>query len=224
MIRQQSTPEKKAERITQVQNTLTEEELLRKLPEIETIFNDDIRRGTINAFLKACPDYFWTEPASGTGKYHPIDERSEHGNWIHTKRVYVSYLVLSRSFLEQGLISDFIVDAGKSAALLHDMLKYGWLSEKADHAVSNHDIIGSDVAQYMVELPRETWSAIHAHNGPWGDGKNPDFEWEQLFHLADYTASKQILGTPAIWNPADEIIDTYPDIETIDDDTLTDLL
>lgn len=214
----------KAERITQVRNSLDKETLLKRLPEIDTIFNETIRRETIKAFLRACPDYFWEIPSSGTGKYHPEDERGRHGNWIHSKRVYVTYLVHSRSYLEQGLITEFEREAGKSAALLHDMLKFGWLSEKEEHAVSNHDIIGSDVAREMVALPRETWGAIHAHNGAWGDGKNPQTEWEQLFHISDYTASKKVLGKPDVWNPHDMILEQYPQINTISSDSFEELL
>lgn len=214
----------KAERITKVRNTLDTDTLLERLPEIDTIFDESIRRETIKAFLKACPEYFWEIPSSGTGKYHAEDERGTHGNWIHTKRVYVTYLVHSRSYLEQGLITEFERDAGKSAALLHDMLKFGWLSEREEYAVSNHDVIASDVAREMVCLPRETWGAIHAHNGAWGDGKNPQTEWEQLFHMADYTASKQVLGKPCIWNPHELITDEYPDIKTISSDSFEELL
>lgn len=214
----------KVDRITGVKNSIDEEVLLERLPELNVIFNDDIRRETIKAFLKACPPYFWEIASSGTGKYHAVDERGEMGNWIHTKRVFVTYLVLSRSYLEQGLISDFENDAGKSAALLHDMLKFGWPSEREDYAVSNHDVIGGDIAKNLVSLPRETWGSIHAHNGSWGDGKNPETEWEKLFHMADYVASKKVLGKPRIWNPHDDILNEYPDIETISDDEFESLL
>jgi hypothetical protein len=214
----------KAERIDRVQNTLTEEELRRRLPEVSLLMDQDVEKATVRSFLKGCPDYFWELASSSTGKYHAVDERGLHGNWIHTKRVFVAYLALSRTYLEQGLITELEREAGKSAALIHDMLKYGWPSQNREHTASDHDIIGSDVSRYIGGASEATWSPIHAHNGAWADGKNPETDFEQILHLADYTASKPVLGNPKIWNPADEILDEFPDIETLSDDTLNDLL
>lgn len=210
----------KAQRIDRVENTLTREELLRRLPEIDLIMEDELRERTINTFLLGCPDYFWELPTSSTGKYHDVDERGKHGNWIHTKRVFITYLVVSRTYLTQHRIDEFQREAGKSAALVHDMLKYGWPSEQNAHTTTDHDIIGADVAKYLGELPRESWSAIHAHNGGWAEGKNPEFDFEDALHLSDYVASKPVLGTPAIWNPADEILEEFPNIKMITDDEL----
>lgn len=214
----------KVERINRVKNTLTEDELYRLLPEVGTILDPELQEVTEQTFLKGCPDHFWTRPSSSTGKYHSEDETGEYGNWLHTKRVFVTYLLLSRSYLEQGLISEFDREAGKSAALIHDMLKYGWPSERNQHTVQNHDIIGSDVARVLGEAPREVYGAIHAHNGAWAEGKNPETDWEQVLHMSDYVASKPILGSPAVWNPAEELEDAFPELRVIDDDTLESLL
>lgn len=214
----------KVKRIDRVENTLTREELLRRLPEIDLIMDDDIREETIQTFLLGCPDYFWDFPTSSTGKYHSEDEQGLHGNWIHTKRVFITYLSISRTFLEQHKITEFDREAGKAAALVHDMLKYGWPSEGNSHTVTNHDVIGADVAKYIGGLPRETWSSIHAHNGPWAEGKNPEYDFELAVHLSDYVASKPVLGDTKIWNPAEEILSQFPLIETIDDDEVKQLL
>lgn len=213
----------KAERINSVKNNLTEEELLRVLPEIEMIVDDDIRKKTKKAFLDGCPPYFWVEPTSSSGKYHIPDERGKYGNLIHTKRVFVTYCLLSRTFLEQGLITEHERECGKSAALLHDMLKYGWPSEKGEHTVNNHDIIGAQVAEHIGDLPEEVHLAIHSHNGPWYEGKDPDTDSEQILHLADYVAAKEMLGVPEIIDPVDEITDEF-DVPTVGEDAIEDLI
>jgi len=65
----------KAKRIDGVKNSLhSEEELRRRLPEIDAIYDEEVRDTTIDYFLRACPDYFWKRAASATGKYHPPDE------------------------------------------------------------------------------------------------------------------------------------------------------
>lgn len=214
----------KAKRINRVKNTLTEDELHRRLPEVSLILEEGIYDKTVQTFLNGCPEYFWELPSSSTGKYHAVDERGEYGNWIHTKRVFTTYLSISRTFLEQHLITEFEREAGKSAALIHDMLKYGWPSENREHTASNHDIIGSDVARHIGELPRETWGSIHAHNGAWADGKNPETDWEQILHLADYVASKPVLGHAKIWEPAEEIVEAYPEIGTLTENEMENLL
>jgi len=210
--------------INRVKNTLTEDELYRKLPEVATILKPGLVEVTERAFLKGCPDHFWERPSSSTGKYHSADETGKYGNWLHTKRVFITYLVMSRSYLEQGLISEYEREAGKSAALIHDMLKYGYPSSRNEHTVSNHDVIGADVARVLAGAPPEVYTAIDAHNGAWADGKSPEIDYEQILHLSDYVASKPILGTPAVWNPADELTDAFPELRIISDDEMEALL
>jgi len=214
----------KAKRVDRVQNVLTEEELLRLLPEISVVLDEELQQGTIDTFLNGCPDHFWVRPSSSTGKYHAEDERGEYGNWIHTKRVFITYLSISRTYLEQQLITEYEREAGKSAALLHDMLKYGWPSENREHTSNRHDVIGSNVARHIGGLPEEVWRPIHAHNGAWAEGMVPESDNEQILHIADYVASKPVLGNPKIWRPAKEIMKAYPDIETIDDDAIESML
>jgi hypothetical protein len=214
----------KVYRIDGIHNSIDEDELIRMLPEVELILEDAIRSKTKETFLKACPDYFWIKPTSSTGKYHSEDEQGDFGNLLHTKRVFITYLMLSRSYLEQGLITEFERECGKSAALLHDMLKYGWPSDNNEHTQSNHDVIGSDVARVIGGTPPEVYDAIHAHNGAWADGKSPENDFEQILHLSDYVASTPVLGEPKVWNPSDELQQAFPSLPVISDDELEELL
>lgn len=196
---------KKAERVTSIRNSLdSEEELERRLPEIWDIEDDEIREKTIDTFIRACPDYFWERPTSSTGKYHPKDERGEYGNWLHTKRVYIQYCNLARVDVEMGRLSEYEYDCGKAAALLHDMMKYGWPSDNNQHTQDDHDVIAADVAKYIGGLPPEVYLPIHAHMAKWGEGKEPETLNEWLLHRADKAVAPD-WSTIGVYYPADEL-------------------
>lgn len=197
----------KASRVTSIRNSLDDEgELHRRLPEIWDIDDDEIRQKTIDCFLRACPDYFWERPTTSTGKYHPEDERGEYGNWLHTKRVYIQYSNLAESDVELGVLSEWERDCGKSAALIHDMMKYGWPSDGNEHTVSDHDIIAAEVAREIGDLPNEVYLMCHAHMGPWGDGKTPEGVNELLLHRADKAVSPD-WSTIGVYYPSEELRD-----------------
>lgn len=208
---------RKAQRINRVANSLySEDGLLRRMGEINMIEDDEIREATIRTFIDGCPDYFWTRPSSSTGKYHSDDECGEYGNLLHTKRVFAEYCNISESYREAGLIDDRARECGKAAALLHDMMKYGWPSDGNDHTVSNHDLIGADVAIHIGECPRLVGDLIAAHNGPWADGPDPETPHEWLFHTADKSASGIHEDNRAIYHASDELLDEWPEIICIE--------
>jgi len=207
----------KSKRIDRVVNSLEEGELLRRLPEIKKIDDSDVRDCVIRTFLYGCPDYFWENPTSSSGKYHSPDERGKHGNWIHTKRVFSQYTNMSESYLEAGEIDEYQRDCGKAAALIHDMMKYGWPSDGNNHTVRNHDLIASSVARDIGGCPNEVYLLIHSHMGPWGEGMMPENRRQWLFHLADKSASGVDEDDLAVFKPAEEITKEVPDIRVISD-------
>lgn len=194
----------KARRIDSIQSTWPKDELEERLPEIWEIEDDEIREKTIQCFNLACPDHFWVRPSSSTGKYHPEDERGEYGNWLHTKRVYIQTANLTESDVELGVMTEYQRDCLKSAALLHDMMKYGWPSDDNAHTVDDHDIIAAEVARYIGELPDEVVLPIHGHMGPWGKGKVPEGTFELLLHRADKAVSPD-WATIGVQNPSKEL-------------------
>lgn len=205
----------KARRITEVDNNLSsEEEVIRRLPEVDTIYDEELRQQTIDYFLNCCPDFFWEEPASATGKYHPPDESEQHGTWLHTKRVFATYANLSESFAELQLITEDERNCGKAAALIHDTFNYGWPSENRDMTTSEHDVIAAAVANYIAGLPEEVVYLVHSHMGPWGEGKPPRTEHELLFHLSDMSAADRN-HRPAVYYPSEELTEQFPDLQTI---------
>lgn len=202
----------KAERVNRVRNELySEEELLRRLPEIDAIYDEDLREGVIRTFMKGCPDYFWERPSSSSGKYHSVDERGKYGNWLHTKRVFAEYCSIAESWVELGIITPHQKEQGKAAALVHDMMKYGWPSSGNDHTVQNHDKIAADVAQNIGELPDDVVRLIATHMGPWGKGPNPDDPTQLLLHTADKSAARKN-NDIGVYFPTDEMLDEWPDI------------
>lgn len=207
----------KAVRVNRIKNSLySEDELIRRLPEIDYIDDDNVRDATIRTFMDGCPDYFWERPTSSTGKYHSDDECGIHGNWLHTKRVFAEYANVSRSHVQAENISEYERDCGMSAALIHDMLKYGWPSEQNEHTVSNHDLIGQQVADNIGEAPELVGRLVAVHNGPWHDGPEPETQHEWLFHGADMSAAGIHEDNRAVYDPADELTDKIPSVMEID--------
>lgn len=202
----------KAQRVNRIKNSLySEDELLRRLPEIDAIYDEELRDGVIRTFMNGCPDYFWEQPSSSSGKYHSPDERGKYGNWLHTKRVFAEYANISESWVELGVITPYEKEEGKSAALIHDMMKYGWPSEQNDHTVNNHDLIAADVAEHIGEMPDSVVRLIEVHMGPWGDGPNPETPAERIFHTADKSAARAS-NDIGVYFPTDEMLDEWPDI------------
>lgn len=201
----------KAERITGVKNEISDrDEVQRRLPEIELIPDEQLQETLYQYFIEYCPQYFWENAASATGKYHPPDESGEHGTWLHTKRVFATYQRLADSYQELHLISDHELCAGLAAALIHDTFNYGWPSENRDYTSSEHDVIAAAVANFAAGFPEEVVRLVHSHMGPWGEGNIPVSDNEKLFHMAD-AASAQSNHTPSVHEPTSElqrIIDT----------------
>lgn len=209
----------KAEHINRVNNSLhAEEELVRRLPEIDAIYDEEIRAATIRAFLDGCPDYFWERPTSSTGKHHSADECGKHGNWLHTKRVFAKYCDLSESYVEADQMTAAEREAGKSAALLHDMMKYGWPSEGREHTTSEHDVIAADVVKHIGGVSDEVHDLINSHMGPWGEGPLPENDRQWLFHYADKAAAATSEDDLAVYHPSEELEEELADLKVIDHD------
>lgn len=207
----------KAERVNRIKNSLwSEEELVRRLPEVDAIYDDEIRSAVVQTFINGCPNYFWERPGSSTGKYHSPDERGRHGNWIHTKRVFAQYCNLSESYLEGHEITERQREAGKAAALIHDMMKYGYPSEGREHTTQEHDLIARDVAKHLGGVPEEVQELVEAHMGPWGEGPLPSNDRQWLLHYADKSAAGIKEDDLGVYYPAEELLDECPDLNVIE--------
>ena len=90
--------------------------------ELNTIQNDNIRQFCLE-MLEDAPDYFFTIPASTTGKYHPSYALNTAGLVRHTKAlVGIANDLLA---LEQYNFDPDTKDMIRVAGILHDAKKLG---------------------------------------------------------------------------------------------------
>ena len=158
------------------------------------------------------PDYFWTSPASSSGKYHPRHELGVGGLVRHTCMVasYFSRLIQSHA------LDQIWIDVGLAACILHDVRKFGltlnaegFPSDRdyaKDHGVRwFHDLLDSDIfSGYDANANiHHVLDAIRFHMGRWGSVPSEVLEgsaayWPALkamcdvVHAADMVASHRL--------------------------------
>ena len=168
-------------------------------------FENDLVRESAEIVLEALPDYFYTVPASSSGKYHPVFSLGEGGLARHVK---VAMRILEEMFRDEafGVYDSYKKDLIRMALLLHDGFKQGMESD--GHTRVDHPVI---MAEYlkdnadMFPISREdiefVASLIICHMGPWNKDKEgnvimpvPETQEELLVHLCDYIASRNFLN------------------------------
>lgn len=207
----------KIHRIDSVANSWSRDDILEEFRELHLFGDEVIAERTLGFMDRWAPDYFFEIPSAGSGKYHPPDEYNTGGNVLHTKRVFLAYEQLARSYTEQQLLTADEYHAGQSAALLHDMLKFGWPSERNDRTVSDHGVLVAELIREKSDLPKIVADACASHNGAWGDGPTPQTNLEQIVHLADMTVTPRWYYSDVI-EPSKRL--KQLDVETVDGDEL----
>jgi hypothetical protein len=161
--------------------------------ELELIADRELKAVTKDALL-AAPAWFWTAPASATGRHHPLDDNVEGGNCHHTaKVVWLAY----KFALELQLDTD----AQVSAAHLHDIAKFGLRNEaEQPPRMPSYAMHGEIAAAHLLEYKDLSWSAelivkwytvcnlVRTHMGKWGQAMPATLE-QNVLHLADVAAS-----------------------------------
>ncbi len=209
--------------------------IARRLPELDELA-DLAREEILDALTKEAPAEYWEQPASGSGKHHPPDERGVHGQWIHTKRMLRNYESIARSGEEMDRLrgrendgdiwteddlaysmDDEDIRYGRMAALVHDIHKFGEDGTE-ETARSDHDVTAAEYVREQTDLPDPVADAVEAHNGPWYDGKIPEDDTEAAVHIADMiaadTASETLLQEPT---PALKFAQIIDDVLRYDD-------
>lgn len=168
--------------------------------------------------LEEIPEWFWTEPASSTGKHHPEHDLGEGGLARHSLMVY-RWLKMLLEANEQDL-SDF-VPGMCFAALFHDCCKRGIPGTPlAEHTLFEHPILAAkfvlDRAEKFAKENKDfidktaddeesfkhdvavAISAIETHMGKFNTSKHsevvlpkPKTPIQFMVHLADYCASRK---------------------------------
>ena len=154
------------------------------------------------------PEYWCTEAASSTGKYHPEYALGNGGLLRHSKAA----MRIGYELLNDPCIGDKYTSHEKDlmlmSLLVHDGLKLGLPKEKYtrfDHPIlmgkfilDNYKEIGitKDDAEFMNDV-------IKTHMGPWTtdyDGnevlEKPKNKYQNFVHMCDYLASRKCILVP----------------------------
>lgn len=175
--------------------------------EIEDIADDSLRKLAIE-IIAGADDYFFTIPASSSGKFHPLFSLGEGGLVRHTKCVVYMVKCLCESFD----IAEYKRDMLIVAALAHDIKKQGDGAEGIGYTVHEHPRLA---AQYVYQtycmfsddidtlggIIEIICNIISSHMGKWGaDPKYigdktplplPQSDCEKILQAADYLASRK---------------------------------
>lgn len=168
------------------------------------LINKTPLRNLVEKSLEAAPDYFYTMPASTTGKYHPAYSLGDGGLVRHTKAaVKIADCLLSlemyKALAEQ---KDLIV----SALILHDSVKKG--KDGTQWTTIEHPLDGADLfietakaANYedMAEVEAIA-GMIRSHMGQWNTDRSgrevlpkPSTHAQKFVHQCDYLASRKFI-------------------------------
>ena len=156
--------------------------------------------------LDTLPDYFFSVPASSSGKYHPENDLGEGGLVRHSITVsrMLSHLLAPKGYFD---FTDREKELLKVAALFHDSFKSGTQEEyeknihtKFFHPIyaANHIITESVFAGFNFNDAKFIANAIASHMGQWNTSTRmkgtlplPESPEQKVLHLADYLASRR---------------------------------
>lgn len=154
--------------------------------ELNSIKNDKLRQFAI-CLLENAPDYFFSVPASSSGKYHPDFAREVGGLVKHTKCVIFFSQCNAQSFNFDDEEQDLII----IAALAHDIKKQG-NNDTGKHTLWEHPRLASEYIMQMYnkyndliskEKAKKISDAIISHMGKWA-------------HMPEYTKNKEVFPMP----------------------------
>ncbi len=170
--------------------------------ELDSIKNKNLKEDAIH-LIDLLPEYFFHEPASSTGKYHPRYSLGEGGLLRHTKAA----ICFAHEILQDPSFGTLFTDDEKDilliALMMHDGFKKGKIEEKYtrfDHPL----IVSSVLKEHRTELTMNDTlfeiltSSIETHMGPWitdyfGNEvlEKPHSKYQLFVHLCDYLASRK---------------------------------
>ena len=172
--------------------------------EINLIVNEDLRMAVKSYMDEETPDYFWTDGASSSGKYHPQFSQGIGGLVRHTKAVVMfaeELLRMSSYAYMREEYKDYVI----AACILHDTAKYGVgeydKKEYKNHATNAAKAFAEYAEQVMDYKPSEfLLNAIASHMGQWSTEKEdrPFTNIDRCVHMADYMASRSFIDIPSI--------------------------
>lgn len=163
-------------------------------------------RENLKIMVDLLPDYFFSVPASSTGKYHPEFSLGEGGLLRHTKfAVRIAYEMYNDEAIT-GIFNQDEKDLMIFALTLHDGLKSGLIKSdytKVDHPllISNYIKDNKDKLTLTDNEINFICNVIESHMGPWNtDYKGneilpkPVNKYQKFVHMCDYIASRKFLN------------------------------
>lgn len=170
---------------------------------------EDVKlREFIITFIEECvPTYFYTVPASSSGKHHPTYGLGPGGLVRHTKAcVKIAEDLLS---LEQNeTLNECYHDEIIAALIVHDTFKQGINTKGSGHTNFEHPIFAAGALQLFAdkfypnlsERVSKISAMVMAHMGQWNRSNRsvvllpkPTTDAEKFVHLCDYLASRRYL-------------------------------
>lgn len=194
----------------------TNERLTLFANELNDIQDNNLRQFAIQLLVNA-PDYFFTIPASSTGKNHPYFAREIGGLVKHTRCVIFYTECNANSFNFDSHTKDIAI----IAALAHDIKKQG--NDESGYTVWEHPELAHN---YIIDMQKSypdlisvedatiIANAILSHMGKWQHDENfvknrkqfplPTTMFEYAIQSADYIASRVEL-TGFAFRPTDGV-------------------
>ena len=187
--------------------------------EVMNIEDEKLQTACI-AMITKIPSYFWTIPASSSGKYHPECDLDDGGLVRHSLMVCrcAMDLVTSEMFVRDTAANR---DIARVAALFHDCIKNGPITTDENGKVSYDSHTDFVHPRYASDFVRENLTkfgidelkvnmisdAIYTHMGKWCTNKygndkalsKPRTDFEKMIHIADYTASRKYISGLEEW-------------------------
>lgn len=164
---------------------------------------DESKKRDIEYLINLLPEYFFTIPASSTGKYHPKFASTNNGLVKHTK---VAVRIAYDLFETVNNFSDSDKDLILMALIMHDGLKKGIEEEKYtrfDHPLLVSKLIMENASSLEMSIDdvRKMCMLIESHMGKWNTDKYssvelpvPTNEMQRFVHRCDYLASRNYLN------------------------------
>lgn len=189
--------------------------------ELSLIKSEELREVVRSYMDDYTPDYFWTDGASASGKYHPMFSHNIGGLVRHTKAVVMfaeELLRMNTYMYMREEYKDYVI----AACIVHDTIKYGNSEDINKDEYKNHARNAAaafadwckDKAYPVSEI---LLNAIISHMGQWSTDKNdrPFSPVDRCVHLADYMASRSFIDIPCIINEYNEIANQTEDFSDL---------
>ncbi|HHU54789.1 MAG TPA: hypothetical protein GXZ63_03110 [Mollicutes bacterium] len=163
--------------------------------------------------INMLPDYFFTIPASSTGKYHPKYALGQGGLLRHTKvAVRIAHELLNNNNSIGNDFQDIEKDIIIISLIIHDGLKSGITESK--YTVFEHPLLISKLVfdnykelNLTLDEAKLMTSILESHMGEWTKnfkGKEvlpkPLTKYQKFGHMCDYLASRKFINVDFINN------------------------